>query len=1109
MSCQSCGFNNPPGFRFCGTCGARLADVERDAREVERKVISALFCDVVDSTARAERLDPEDVRSVLSPYYEGVRAHLVRFGGTVEKFIGDAVCGIFGAPRTYGDDPERAVRAALAIRDWVAEINDLDPRLGLHLRLGVATGEAVVALGARTSDGEAIAWGDVMNTAARIQTAAPIDSILVDEPTYRATRNVVEYGEADPVQAKGKNEPVLAWRALAPRARRGVDLAQRGRGPFVGREHEFELLRLALDRVGERRSPELVSIVGEAGIGKSRLAFELFRWVEDQPTYFTWRQTGSSPYGDVLTYWALGEIVKAQAGILETDDVAATAHKLSRGVGDLVPDPAEAARIENHLRSLVGLDAPAVTHGDQRRAAFVAWRSFLEAVAREYTLVLVFEDVHWADAGVLDFIEHVLDWSHGVPILILCTARPEFVELRPEWWSRENATTIALAPLSNDDMAGLVAALAPSEVASQAKDAIVGAASGNPLFAVEFVRMLVDQPEQAPTAESVRAVIAARLDALSAEDKLLLQDAAVVGKVVWPGVLSKLGDRSRRSVEERLRELVRREFMTRVTPSSVQGEDEFTFRHDLARDVAYEQLPRVRRAEIHRRTAEWLESLSPDRTKDRAEMIALHYVSAYEYAVASNSDVTELVEGARLSLRSAGDRALALNSFATAARHYRDALDIWPDEDPDLPALLLTLGKSRYYADAEGAEELAAAETGFRALGEGELAAEAADLYANLLYSSAGSREAQEHLSRALELVEGLGASRVRTEVLLDLAVFNTLAADPERTAVLAGEALRDAEALELPELQARALAMIGASRLLSGDPEGRADLERSVTISEEIDSISASHHCGILADFECSYGNLGKCFELQGRARGHAERFGHAAHIQWLSAERVAEHYWTGRWQEAIAVADAFLADTEDVAHFMEPYCHATLGRIHIARGDVTAALDDTLAALEKARSAEDPQMLCPALAVRARALAAAGARQDADAVVDELLAMWRDKLNLFLTSAWVVDLAWALDGLDRSGDLDDIAAGVRARTPWLEAALACTARRFDVAADLLAEIGSLPDESLARLRSAQAGSSGGVDADARRDLDVALSFFREVDATAYLHEAEAVLVS
>jgi len=1108
MSCHHCGFENPPGFRFCGACGATLPAAEPAAREDERKVITALFCDVVGSTSRAESIDPEDVRDALAPYYEGVRTQLVRFGGTVEKFIGDAVCGLFGAPKAHGDDSERAVRAAVAIRDWIAEVNEADPNWGIHVRLGIATGEAVVHLGARSSHGEAMAWGDVMNTAARLQSAAAVDSVLVDERTYRATRHVIEYWEAEPVEAKGKSEPVLVWQAQAPRARRGVDLAQESNETFVGREREFRVLRETLNRVGRQRAPELVMLVGEAGIGKSRLAFELFRWVELSPALIGWRQAHSSPYGDVFSYWALGEIVKAQAGILETDSAAVATAKLGRAVADVVSDPAEHARIESHLRSLVGLDTPAVGHGDQRQAAFVAWRRFLEAVARRRTLVLVFEDVQWADTGILDFIEHLLDWTFGVRIFVLCTARPEFAEQRPEWWSRRSATTIDLSPLSDAEIGELVGRLASTEVPSETKQAIVGAVSGNPLFAVEFVRMLADRMEEPPTAESVQAVIAARLDALPADEKLLLQEAAVVGREVWPGALVSFGDRSRGAVEQQLRELVRKEFLTPIKPSSVQGEHEYRFRHALVRDEAYRQIPRLRKIELHRRTAAWLESLSPDRATERSEMLALHYMSAYENALAANAETGSLVEGARVSLLDAGDRALGLNAFAVAERHYREAHDLWSKDDPQWPWLLLRLGRSLYYAYTEGGEILAEAETLLLAAGDHESAAEAATFQADLANQrSEPSERVFEHLERARALLEDRELSRTKVQVLLEFAHYLGLAMETDQAVAMATQALHDAEALELEEEQASALAELGFMRGFMGDAAGLEELERSIEITEAIDSSLSSLHCGMLADLEGTFGNLQRCFEVQERARAHAQRFGHASHIQWYKAELVSEHYWTGKWDAALELADEFLADVEETGgHFMEGYCRDMRGRIRLGRDDAIGALEDAARALAVVRESNQLQMLYPALAFQTRALAATDATQEAEQAADELLLSWSSRPAPVPASSWVVDLAFGLERLGRLEELLRVAQDAPIETAWLEAARAYGAGEYENAAALFARIGSRPDEALSRLRAAKVFADAGRDVDARRELEQALPFFESVGASAYLREAVAV---
>ena len=823
--------------------------------------------------------------------------------------------------------------------------------------------------------------------------------------------------------------------------------------------------------------------------------------------------------------------MKAHAGILETDTASVASDKLHRTVRDLVPSATDAARIEGRLQPLVGVGAAAKT-GDQRQAAFAAWRHFLEAVAERYPLVLVFEDIHWADKGLLDFIEDLLDWARDVRILVVCTARPELADARPGWGEeRTSATTVVLDPLSEDETRELVAELAPRALPSEATEKIVTAASGNPLYAVEFVRMLEDRPGQTlAVPESVHAIITARLDALPVAEKALLQDASVIGRVVWQGALARVGGQSVRGSSPRpsgraprssrlrprrpdrhLEALERKEFLVRARPSSVAGEAEYRFRHVLVRDVAYGQIPRLRRGESHRRTAEWLESLSPDRAADRAEMLAHHYLHAYELALASGADTASLSERARVSLREAGDRALSLYAFPAASRYFRAALALLEEQDAERPGLLLRLGKSLYYADMGGADVLADAEQSLLAAGDPDSAAEAAMHLADLAYVHSESHERVfEAAYRALTLVDSRGPSPSKVDVLLDLAVLLTLVAEHEQAIDLARRALRDAEALELQEFQARALAIIGASRGLSGDPEGRTDLERSIAIAEEIDSPSSSHHCGMLADLECNLGNLQRCFELQARAREHAERFGHAAHIEWLKAEGVAEGYWTGNWDEALGLADEFLARTEaGHGHFMEAYCRDMRGRIRLARGDLEGALDDTAKALQQARASNEPQRLCPALAVRAWALAEAEAVPEATQCVDELLTLWRSKLNVVAASSWVVDLACALEALGRSDELQEVADGVRAKTAWLDAASALTSARYSGAADLFARIGSRPDEALAHLRTARALVEAGRDRKARSEVELALGFYRGVEAHARLSEAERMAVA
>ena len=453
MTCRSCGQENPGGFRFCGACGLPLND-EAPAPREERKIVTVLFCDLVGSTERAERSDPEDVRALLSSYHERVRGELERFGGTVEKFIGDAVVAFFGAPVAHEDDPERAVRAALAIREWAQEEGDL------QVRVGITTGEALVALGARPSAGEGMAAGDVVNTAARLQAAAPPNGIVVDATTFRATERTIDYGDRRDIAAKGKAAPVPVWQARDAKARFGVDVRQIGRTPLVGREQELQALVAALDRARRGREPQLVTLVGVPGIGKSRLVWELFQRLEQGPELVRWRQGRSFPYGDGVSYWALGEMVKAQAGVLETDDATRAGEKLREAVAALISDPGDVLWVERNLRPLVGLDAGGEAGADRRGEAFAAWRRFFEALADQRPLVLVFEDLHFADDGLLDFVDHLADWSTGVPLLIVGTARPELLARRPGWGGgKPHALTLSLSSLSDEETALLVHAL--------------------------------------------------------------------------------------------------------------------------------------------------------------------------------------------------------------------------------------------------------------------------------------------------------------------------------------------------------------------------------------------------------------------------------------------------------------------------------------------------------------------------------------------------------------------------------------------------------------------------------------------------------------------------
>jgi class 3 adenylate cyclase len=1123
--CQRCGEDNPERARFCLGCGAPLAAPVSAWRE-ERKRVSVLFCDLVGFTSRSERLDVEDVRGVLAPYYQRLRSELERFGGTVEKFIGDAVMALFGAPVAHEDDPERAVRAALAIRDAMAEFNQHDPDLDLHVRVGVTTGEALVGLDARPVEGEGMASGDVVNTAARLQAGAPVDGILVDETTFRATDRQIAYQPADPVTAKGKTNPVPAWRALGPRASLGVDVDQTPQIALVGRERERDLLTDALARARAEQAPQLVTLIGVPGIGKSRLVWELGELVEADPELITWRQGRCLPYGEGVALWALGEIVKAQAGILDTDPADAATSRLTQAVADLIGDEREAAWVLEHLGVLIGVGGGELG-GDRRAEAFAAWRRFVEALAEQGPAVLVFEDLHWADALLLDFLDHLVDWAADVPLLIVATARPELLSRRPGWGGgKPNSSIVSLAPLSEQDTAQLVAtllgqALLPAELQA----ALLARAGGNPLYAEEYVRMLADRgflkraggnwrlgrPEELPLPETVQGIIAARLDALSPQEKALLQDAAVLGKVGWLSALAALGDTQPMVLEDRLHALERKQLLRRERRSQVAGERQYAFRHVLVRDVAYGQLPRAARAERHRRAAQWLEALAPDRAEDRAELLAHHWTAALQYARAAGQDTAGVADRARLALRDAGDRALELNAFAAAARWYQAALELWPPTDVERPRLLLRLGEARLNAEQAGGELLEQARDGLLAQGDREGAADAERLLAMLLSRQGwwGDRMI-EHDRRAVALLEDAGPSRAKAAALASLAFSVFVTGQLEEGIRIGRQALAMAEASGLDEQRAWALNFIGYGRVLGGDRGGVENLERAVTIAVEVNSPHSAAAYANLASSVIALGDLGRGFELLAKGHQAAERFGLAPVLQGFRVERAFQDYWQGRWDAALAGADQFIAEAEAGSpHQMERDCRLLRGLIRLARGDLPGALADATTTAELATQTSDVQMLLPALAFHARVLLANGQVEQASVKASELLAVLAERGALATNPDWSGQLAVVFHTLRRGGELLELISRVTAPTPWQEAAAAITAGNFQQAADRYAGIGSLPDQAYARLRAGEQLFNAGRRADGKAELQQALAFYRHVGATAYLREVDALVAA
>jgi class 3 adenylate cyclase len=651
--CPSCGQENPEIARFCLHCGAALAT---GAHREERRVVSVLFVDIVGFTFRAEQLDPEDVRSFLTPYYERVRAEIERHGGRIEKFVGDAVLGIFGAPVAHGDDAERAVRAALAIRDELQLMNQADQELDLQARLAVNTGEAIVDLDARPEQGETMVVGDVVNTASRLQAAAPINGVLVGRETHAASRATIVYATAAPVLAKGKAEPIEVWLAL----RAAVSAGERAlsHASLVGRERELDVLRRLWDQVCDERRPHLVTVIGPAGIGKSRLAEEFARSVDSQGGLPL--RGRSIPYGESSAYGAFAQHVKQVAGIFDSDSAEVAREKLS---GALETDPEST----ENLALLLGFQ---IDRDVDRETLFFVARQFVESTARVRPTMLVFEDIHWADSSLLDLIEVLTVRTQEVPVLFVALARPELFTSRPAWGGGLiSATSLALDPLPERDAEHLAAQLLAGRIEGDYAERLAAAAEGNPLFIEELAAVVVERPageaDELPT--TIRSILAARLDALEPDERAILLDAAVVGRIFWRGALERI---ERRSVGLSLllgalqeRGLIRREAVSRI-----QGDEQYTFKHGLLRQVAYATVPRALRRERHATVARFLEETTTA-TGESAATLAFHWREAADVERA----VSYFVQAADYAGRGwAKERAVGL---------YNEAFKLLPEDD--------------------------------------------------------------------------------------------------------------------------------------------------------------------------------------------------------------------------------------------------------------------------------------------------------------------------------------------------------------------------------------------------------------------------------------------
>jgi len=699
LVCPSCGTENPEGARFCNACGTTLGQTEQ--RRKERKFATALFADLVGSTALAEQEDPEVVQSVVGRTFDRLSEEIARYEGLLEKFMGDAVLAVFGVPRAHEDDAERAVRAALEMQAVLSELNRSFAAEGkptLEMRIGIEAGEVLVDVERASGPRDRMLTGDAVNTAARLQAAAEPAQIVVGAGVYASTKDVIEYRELEPLTLKGKAEPVAAWRALRIKARTRGERPRLGlEAKLVGRDEELSVLKQTLRRVETEGRPALVTIVGPAGVGKSRLVAELEAYVEGLPQIVYWRRGRSLAYGNT-SYSAFADAIKAQCEIFEDDDAEAAGKKADAAVRELFGDESVAPQI----RALVGAgDA----RGMSREDLFEAWRRFLERLAARYPLAVVLDDLHWADEGLLDFVEHVADWAQG-PIIVVATARPELFETRPTWGGgKRNAASIYLDPLSETEGGAMLDDLLSGPVAPELKRTIVERSEGNPLYVEEIVRKLIDdgvlratdaakwevaRPVQdVELPRSIHGLISARLDGLPEDEKSVLQDAAVIGRVFWAGAVAELTGRSVGEIRDALGRLRVKELVLPHEPSSFSDEHEFSFRHNLIRDGAYDSLPKALRADKHAGVAHWAEQHAGDRADEIAELIATHLLEALGYLEElgeTGERRDELRRDALRWTRAAGERTVALWLKAEAARWFReaerlaDALELSPQE---------------------------------------------------------------------------------------------------------------------------------------------------------------------------------------------------------------------------------------------------------------------------------------------------------------------------------------------------------------------------------------------------------------------------------------------
>jgi class 3 adenylate cyclase/tetratricopeptide (TPR) repeat protein len=1071
--CPSCGAINKPGARFCNECGTALAGgapastsasggpvrpagPSAAAPVAERRLVTILFADIVGFTPFAEERDAEEVRDTLSRYFDMCSDVIGRYGGTVEKFIGDAVMAVWGAPVAFEDDAERAVRAALEL---VAAVPGLGP--GAQARGGVLTGEAAVTLGA-TNQG--MVAGDLVNTAARLQSVAPPGTVLVGEATMRATSGSIVFEEAGEQLLKGKQSPVSAWRAVRVVAERGGrNRSEALEAPFVGRSDELRLLKDLFHATGREKRIRLVSLMGPAGIGKSRLAWEFLKYVDGLVETTYWHDGRSPAYGEGITFWALGEMVRSRCGLTESDDEQTTRSKVVETVRQWLTEPEEIDWVEKALLTLLGIES-----GMAAEQLFGAWRTFFERIAQAGTVTLVFEDLHHADSGLLDFIEHMLDWSRGLPIYIITLSRPDLLERRPEWGAgKRNFTSQYIEPLAEPQMRELLAGLVPG-LPDVAVATIVGRADGIPLYAVETVRSLVADgrlKEQdgvyvpvgdlatLAVPETLTALISSRLDALEPADRSLIHDAAVLGQSFSAEALSAVSGVAANELTTHLNALVRREMLTRQADARSAEIGQYVFVQALIREVAYNTLSKKDRKARHLSAARFFEQLGSD---ELASILAGHYLAAHENA-AEGPEQDALAAQARVALKGAADRAAKLGGYDQAVTFLQQALSVTADPTERADLLERASESAGIATRYELSIELARGALEARRQGGDRVGmARASAAIGFALLNARHDREALAALEQAVAEYADLGDDHpVLAELKLNLARAHQQVNERAEAVQLADQALEVAEHGDHPKLLARGLVIKGAALGGLGRlREAIALIRAGEEVAREHDLTAEILPALVVRGYFLGEVDNAQALECYQDGLALARRMGHRAWARNFVNNIGYTSFLTGDWDTGLAEMDAILAEDLDTSGRIWLLSNALI--IRVSRGD---DVEDQLAEMERlASTVDDPHVSTAPSDTRANLAQAQGRLEDAQRHWLSAIGKWSSQepaayYQAARPATWARELDKVreyLAGLDATGFHGPV---VEARRANLRAALAALEGRTREAAQLYKE--------------------------------------------------------